>query len=255
MSERLVFDLSGIDWDDEESIRAVSGRIWELSATRMGGPVPEIEQPRRPEVILTGRFTAAVGYATGLHAQQARKGTTIPYASHLLGVAALVLEAGGDEDLAIAGLLHDAAEDHGGEARLVEIEQRFGMRIATIVRGCSDSLSTDPDDKAPWLERKRAHLLKLQSASPEVILVSAADKLHNVRATLTDVHNEGMESLDRFNGGRTGTVAYYSAVLEVLSVREGPATLVKPLELSVRELQDAVPTWRSFPALLNVKTP
>jgi hypothetical protein len=90
MSERLVFDLSGIDWDDEESIKEATRTIWEISVARMGGTVPEIEQPKQPEVILTERFAAAVGYATALHAQQARKGTTIPYASHLLGVAALV---------------------------------------------------------------------------------------------------------------------------------------------------------------------
>jgi GTP pyrophosphokinase len=252
MSERLVFDLSGIDWDDEESIKEATRTIWEIAVARMGGTVPEIEQPKQPEVILTERFTAAVGYATVLHAKQARKGTTIPYASHLLGVAALVLKAGGDEDLAIAGLLHDAAEDHGGEPRLIEIDQRFGELIATIVRACSDSLSTDPDNKAPWLERKRAHLAKLQCSTPDVILVTAADKLHNARAILTDVQIEGPDTLDRFKGGRTGTVAYYSAILEVLSRKHGPEILVKPLELTVGHLQEAVPAWRSFPALLNL---
>lgn len=131
MSERMHFDLSGIDWDDE-SIRAATQRIWESAVTRIGGTVPEIEQPKGPAVVLTDRFTEAVGYATALHAHQARKGTTIPYASHLLGVAGLVIEAGGDEDQTIAGLLHDAAEDHGGEPRLAGLKARFGPRIESL---------------------------------------------------------------------------------------------------------------------------
>ncbi len=247
MSERMVFQLSGIDWDDDESVRAATQRIWKTVVTRMGGTVPQIEQPRRPVVVLTDRVTEAVGYPTVLHANQARKRTTIPYAYHLLGVAGLVLEAGGDEDQAIAGLLHDAAGDHGGEPRLTEIKTRFGPRIESIVRACSDSLPTDPDQKAPWLERKRAHLAGLKTADPDVILVTTADKLHNARALVTDVLIDGPGALDRFTAPPEATVAFYREILKVLTERQAPPLLLRPLELAVSGLGAAIAAVHSYP--------
>ncbi len=133
---------------------------------------------------LTGRFDLAFQLASGLHHEQRRKGTEIPYISHLMSVAALVLEAGGDEDQAIAALLHDAMEDQGGPPTLETIRRLFGDRVAGIVKECSDSESEHPENKLPWHQRKQAYLAKLTAASPDALLVSVADKLHNARTIL-----------------------------------------------------------------------
>ena len=126
--------------------------------------------------ILTDRFDRAFAFARHLHRDQFRKGTAIPYTAHLLAVAALVLEDGGDEDQAVAALLHDAVEDHGGLGRLEEIRQLFGERVAEIVEGCSDSFTIP---KPPWRERKERYIEHLRHADAGVRRVSLADKLHN----------------------------------------------------------------------------
>lgn len=130
---------------------------------------------RMPGTYLTERFQKAMAYATDLHKDQTRKSTHITYICHPFGVASLVLEAGGDEDQAIAALLHDIPEDCGGETRLKEISEMFGPRVEKIVRGCSDSLVEDPEEKAPWKERKEVHINHLYEAdmdtsrSPQLI--------------------------------------------------------------------------------------
>ena len=157
-------------------------------------------ETQNPGIHLTTRFTDAVAYATALHATQVRKGTDIPYVSHLLGVASLVIEAGGSEDMAIAGLLHDAGEDQGGEARVRDIEARFGKGVADMVRTCSDTLVADRADKEPHAERKRDYLDRLRQAPDSHVTVSIADKVHNARSILTDLRHEGVGTLDRFTG-------------------------------------------------------
>jgi (p)ppGpp synthase/HD superfamily hydrolase len=159
-------------------------------------------------VALSDRFDRALVYATEVHAGQLRKGTQIPYIAHLLAVAGLVLEHGGDEDQAIAALLHDAAEDHGGEVRLADIRGRFGDRVEAIVRECSDALPVGAEPKKPWKERKEAYLSHLEHADEGVLLVSAADKLHNARAVLLDYRDVGEAVWTRFKGGREGTLCY-----------------------------------------------
>src|SRR5579872_5374059 len=139
-------------------------------------------------MVLTTRFEEALVFATQLHAEQTRKGTTIPYISHLLAVTAIVIENGGNEDEAIAALLHDAIEDQGGAATREEIRRRFGDAVVAIVDGCTDA-ETLP--KPPWQERKQVYLAHLPSASPSVLLVSAADKLHNAYAILRDYRRLG----------------------------------------------------------------
>jgi GTP pyrophosphokinase len=153
----------------------------------------------------------AFDFAYQLHAQQLRKGTKIPYIAHLLAVSALVLEAGGDEDQVIAALLHDAAEDQGGKETLEIIRKRFGERVASIVEGCSDTLSVP---KPPWRKRKETYLEHLQDAPKEVRLVSLADKLHNARSILREVKQYGSETFDKFNGGKSGTLWYYAELVE-----------------------------------------
>jgi len=171
-----------------------------------------------PTAVLTGRFTEAVRWASHLHADQARKGTRIAYVSHLLAVASLVLEDGGTEEEAIAGVLHDAIEDcHVSEA---EIRARFGAPAAEIVVACSEVRGGTRDER-DWLDRKRAYLEKLESADlPDgAWRVTAADKLHNARSILTDLREHGPAVWDRFNAGVAEQREYYVTVARVLRAR------------------------------------
>jgi (p)ppGpp synthase/HD superfamily hydrolase len=189
-----------------------------------------------PPLKLTRRFEQALIFATRKHAGQIRKGTGTPYISHLLSVAALVLEAGGDEDLAIAALLHDVVEDCGGAPMLKEIRRRFGKRVADVVEGCTD---TDETPKPPWRERKEQYIRHLRTADAGVRLVSAADKLHNARSILSDYRVFGEPIWQRFQGKREGTLWYYRALLSEFR-RKYPNRLVDELERVIRELEAVV---------------
>lgn len=182
---------------------------------------------------LTNRFQDALVFAAQLHAAQARKASDVPYVAHLLAVTAIVLEHGGDEDEAMAALLHDAVEDQGGRPTLERIRRRFGDRVAEIVEGCSDS---DTLPKPPWHERKQRYLEHLAHASASVRLVSAADKLHNARAVLADHRRLGAAVWQRFNGRRDGTLGYYRALVEVFK-QFGSTPLVEELQRVVTELE------------------
>lgn len=169
---------------------------------------------------LSARFDEALVMASNLHRNQKRKATSIPYIAHLLSVAALVLENGGTENEAIAALLHDAVEDQGGKSVLNKIERTFGQEVAGIVAGCSDS-SGFP--KAPWKTRKDRYLQHLVTADDSVILVSLADKLHNLRDILQTYRLEGERTWERFNGGKAGTLWYYENLVEIFSRSGQPA--------------------------------
>jgi len=192
-----------------------------------------LDAPSRRET-LGHRFDDAVTMARELHAGQQRKGTAIPYFAHLLGVASLVLEGGGDEDEAIAGLLHDAVEDQGGPATLAAIEQRFGPRVAAIVAACSD---TDEVPKPPWRARKEGYLAHLVAADlPEgTLLVSLADKLHNARAIRADLHAHGDEVWSRFSAGRSDQLWYYRSLAEAFQ-RLRPGAMAEELARTVEEI-------------------
>ena len=185
------------------------------------------------------RFESALVYANQVHQGQQRKGTSIPYIAHILGVVAIALEYGATEDQAIGALLHDAAEDGGGEARLAEIRARFGDAVGDIVLGCSDSLAEHPDDKLPWRERKQNYLAHLEGASDSVCLVSAADKLHNVRSIIRDLRMHGADVWGRFLGKRDGTLWYYQAVADAL-IRRWRSPLTRDLQHQVEELLELV---------------
>lgn len=174
------------------------------------------------------RLAEGVEFALSAHAKQKRKGTDIPYASHLLGVASLVLEYGGDEEQAIAAMLHDAVEDQGTDLEPV-IRERFGTRVADIVLGCTDA---DTLPKPPWRERKEAYIHHLEEASREVLLVSLADKVHNARAICTDVRTHGVVVFDRFKAGQQGTLWYYTTLSAAFS-RLYPSALAHELETAV----------------------
>ncbi|HZS78375.1 MAG TPA: HD domain-containing protein [Ktedonobacteraceae bacterium] len=182
---------------------------------------------------LTARFQDALVYAAQLHKDQLRKGTDVPYISHLLAVTSLVLENGGNEDEAIAALLHDAIEDQGGATTREEIRQRFGDAVVAIVDGCSD---TDVMPKPPWQERKEAYIERMRNAPASVRLVSMADKLHNARAILADYREVGESLWERFNGGKEGTLWYFRSLVKVFAEQDrGP--LVKELRRVVSEIE------------------
>lgn len=188
-------------------------------------PISEAAAPSKKRTVLSkplsDQFNDALVYAATLHRTQPRKGRDIPYIGHLLGVASLVLEAGGDEDMAIAALLHDAVEDQGGRPRLDEIEHKFGRRVARIVLGCTDSDAVDPSQKLPWCERKVQYIAHVKNeAEAEVRLVSVADKVHNARAILTDFHDTGPSVFDRFSGKKDGTLWYYRSLVEAFRAAE-----------------------------------
>jgi (p)ppGpp synthase/HD superfamily hydrolase len=186
------------------------------------------------------RFLKAFLFAAEKHKGQVRKASTIPYIAHLMGVASLALEYGGDEDMAIAALLHDVVEDCSGTPMSKEVKRRFGSRVAKIVEGCTDSYG---DPKPPWRERKENYLLHLKDADAETRLVSAADKLNNVRSILSDYREVGESIWTRFNGGREGTLWYYRALVQEFECGK-PNRLIRDLALAVRELEE----------LTNVKT-
>jgi len=174
-----------------------------------------------------GRVKEAFSEACDLHGTQFRKGTRIPYISHLMAVASLVLENGGDVDETVAALLHDAAEDQGGKMTLERIRQRFGDRVASIVDGCTD---TYEDPKPPWKPRKQAYLERLSKAPASVRLVGSADKLHNARRMLADYLEVGENLWKRFNAPKEELLWYHRAVTETLKKAGGSNTLVEELD-------------------------
>ena len=205
------------------------------------------DTPQKPTAApLSSRLAEAFTLALELHSDQTRKraeneqdGPGIPYLAHLMSVTALVLEHGGDEDEAIAALLHDGPEDQGGQKTLDEIRSRFGDQVADVVAACSDTLVADPKDKPPWRARKEQYLAHLrETTSSSVFLVSAADKVHNLGSILSDYRRIGDTLWERFTGKRDGTLWYYGELLEVYK-RKAPARcadLVEAFERTYREL-------------------
>lgn len=202
---------------------------------------------------LTPRFTAAVDYARTAHAGHFRKGTSIPYLYHLLGVASLVLEHGGSEDQTIAGLLHDVLEDCGHEHEAT-IRGKFGDDVANIVLTCTDghaeqkkAATTPAAKRLNWLERKQRYLAHLAGSDPAALLVSGCDKLHNARAIVGDLEGAAGQSVfERFTAGRDGTLRYYAAVAEVFRQREVP--VAQALDATVERMHAlaAEPTRRTL---------
>lgn len=203
-------------------------------------------------MILSDRFAAAQTFALKLHRQQMRKGTSIPYYAHLIAVTAITLEYGGTEDQAIAALLHDAVEDAGGQPTLQQIRLDFGDTVAGMVEACTDA---DVIPKPPFLERKRMYHAHLEHASSDALLVSAADKLHNLQAVTRDYRAHGSELWSRFvkdadslTGKRDLFIWNHRALVGTLHARMGnaiSAELVRQLETLeelMRENGDAANT-------------
>ena len=184
------------------------------------------------------RLQRAFRYAAEKHDGQTRKQTAVPYLSHLMAVASLVLEAGGDEDMAIAAFLHDVVEDCGGMPRLREVRQQFGGRVAKMVEGCTDSFG---EPKPEWVERKKNYLREVKHADVNTRLVSASDKLHNVRTILADYRQHGEAIWTRFTGKKEGTLWYYRALSDEYQ-RRSPNRITRELEVAVAELERALGT-------------
>lgn len=188
-----------------------------------------------PNFYPSHRIAEAVALATTLHADQTRKATGIPYLSHLLGVAGLVMEHGGDEEQTIAGLLHDAIEDAGAHAEAL-IREQFGERVVRIVLACTDGVPDEQGEKRDWQSRKQNYLAHLTDASAEVLLVSGCDKLHNVRAIVSDLHTHGPAMFARFKAGQVGTMWYYEQLAGVFQ-SQLPGSLADELARTVAELK------------------
>jgi len=192
-------------------------------------------------LLLSGRFTSAVDYARHLHIER-RKGTGIPYMAHLLGVASLVMGEAGHtafpvtEEMVIAALLHDAAEDHGGLLRLKDIEHNFDANVARMVEGLSDSLSEDPGNKQSWLERKQSYIQRLRDEPADIQLISAADKLYNAKAILEDYRKIGPRVWERFKRGRQEQLWYFDELLKVFKAA-GANRIVEEFGRVVNELR------------------
>ena len=176
----------------------------------------------------------AVALAAELHRDQMRKGSDgSPYIGHLLGVASIVIEGGGDEDEAIAALLHDAPEDQGGAPTLERIRAEFGERVAAIVEACTDTLESP---KPPWRERKERYLAHLEEVPDDMLQVPLADKVHNARAILADYREVGEELWSRFRGGREESLWYYRELAEVFC-RRRPGPLADELRRTVEQVE------------------
>ena len=157
------------------------------------------------------RLIDALGVAARLHAGQRRKGSDIPYLSHLLGTCAIALDHGAGEDEAIAALLHDVIEDVQPTDDARAAVAAFGPEVLRIVEGCTDS---DTHPKPPWRERKEAYVEHVADLDGPILLVSAADKLHNSRSIVDDLRQFGPATWDRFTGGRDGSLWYYRALVD-----------------------------------------
>ena len=191
--------------------------------------MPKPDRPNTTKLTpLSTRFDHALLFAAQVHRNQERKKSGIPYISHLLGVAAIVLDYGGDEDMGIAALLHDAAEDHGGKAMLAAIEQMFGARVAKIVDGCTDSYGDEGKNKPKWYPRKLRYIRRVRNEDAETRFVSAADKLYNARAVLRDVRQSGRFGVRKLLGSQ-GQGAVVLPLAGAGVSRGGVTHLLKPL--------------------------
>ena len=180
------------------------------------------------------KLSPALDLAIEAHQGQIRKSTTIPYISHPMAVASIALEFGASENQAIAALLHDAIEDGGNKYANI-IKAQFGDHVHDLVQGCTDGTPDHTGQKAPWLERKTAYLEHLQKASDDILLVSCSDKLHNARAIVADLINEGPSVFERFSSTPEQTLWYYRQLATIFNNRKAPPA--KALESAVSQME------------------
>ena len=211
-----------------------------LRNTRRGAAIIRCAREWRMKDDDRAKLVSALHFALDAHGAQTRKGSEVPYASHLLEVTGLVLEHGGDIDQAVAGLLHDVLEDCQDVDAAV-LQARFGAEVARIVRVCSDLLDGDTATaKSDWLCRKRRYIERLHEADPRARLVAACDKLHNLRCLIADLRHDGLATLERFNGTPRQTRWYYEAARGALGA-DLPGRLLSEIDALLGELGHFVP--------------
>ena len=197
-------------------------------------------QDKDQQLHLTDRFSRAIDYARHLHIEH-RKATRIPYMAHLLGVASMVMGEAGQvpfpvtEDMVIAALLHDAAEDHGGQTRIDDIRCNFGPEVARMVEGLSDTFVEDPSQKEDWDHRKTSYLGRLPRETLQTQLISAADKLYNARTILDEYRAIGPRVWDRFHRSRDLQLWYFNELLKVFK-SAGTNRIIEELDRVVADL-------------------
>ena len=172
--------------------------------------------------------------AASLHQGQIRKGSGEPYLSHVMGVASLVIRYGGNVNETAGALLHDAAEDCGGEPTLALIRKEINPEVEAIVRGCSDCLEVP---KPPWRKRKEIFIDSLYSASPSILLVSNCDKIYNLGTILDDYRVHGEKLWKRFKGGKDGTLWYYRT-LAAFYMEHSPSDPARKLQRILEALEE-----------------
>jgi (p)ppGpp synthase/HD superfamily hydrolase len=223
---------------------------------------PQPRSTNRKLAPLSIRFDHALLFAAQVHRNQDRKKTGIPYLSHLLGVASIVLDYGGDEDMGIAALLHDAVEDHGGKPMLRVIERMFGPRVAKMVDGCTDSYGDEDKKKPKWYPRKLRYLRRIRNEDAETRFVSAADKLYNARAVLRDLRYSGESVFKRFSAPKAKVLWYYRSLVReyrAAGVTHQLKPLLGDLDRVVTELEElsdnpAAPVKRARNGTLKLKS-
>lgn len=194
--------------------------------------------------LYSARFDAALAFSAQAHGKQLRKGTTVPYVTHPVSVALYLLQAGSDEDVAIAGLLHDVVEDTGVSLEVVRIE--FGERVAELVGAVTEHKYEDGVER-PWEVRKREALMLLEGAEVDVLELKAADALHNVSATRTALERDGTAVWSRFKRGPRESLWYYAEIARVVRERLGEHLLALELERAVEELRAVALTTEEEP--------
>ena len=181
------------------------------------------------------KYYEALSFAAQLHDGQFRKGSKVPYLTHLMTVSSYVFEFGGSEDQAIAGLLHDAIEDQGNKTYLKELEKLFGSEVSRIVAACTD---TEVEPKPPWEERKKAYLEKLGEKDSSIKLVVACDKFHNAQCIVRDVKLYGPDVWKRFNAEPARILWYYETL--VVNLTDLNSVLIKLLDMEVKEIKKLI---------------
>lgn len=181
--------------------------------------------------VLGERFEAALIYALRLHKAQRRKVTGAPYICHLLAVAAIVIEAGADEDCAISALLHDAVEDQGGNSTLLAIKRQFGQQVADYVSTCSEPSRRANQD---WRSHKLVYLAQIEAAPLAVKQIVLADKLHNGRSLLSNLSQFGSSVWTAFSGSPAETIWLYKAYHQLL---KEAGLRIEPLAAVIEQLE------------------
>jgi len=181
----------------------------------------------------------ALAFAIEAHGDQRRKGKDVPYVAHLLGVASLVLELGGDDEQAAAGFLHDVLEDT--DTTISDVRARFGDRVASIVEACTDAAPDENRGPETSMLRKQRYVAHVPSIAPEAALVSACDKLHNLRDMVIDANSGAFDAVWPFNVTRDEQLSYYRDLVVALNRNPGvPASLVDEMRSLVDRLERAI---------------